>query len=108
MKQKDILLFIVPTLIIVIAWIIFNLYHTSTTTENDQTTTSTVIAISPNFDTKVIDELKKRENVVAATEISVSNVVLPISSTSATLTPVATPTAPPSASSSATATTSAR
>ncbi len=63
MKRRDILTLLVPSLIIVILWVIFSVYHnfigsTIPTSVNDQ-----ISAITPSFDIKTIEAIKGRDTV---------------------------------------------
>lgn len=63
MKQKDILLILGSLSIITVAWIIFNVYHTSVASTISDAVVTQVKPISPDFDTKSINELKKRQKI---------------------------------------------
>lgn len=64
MKPKDILLLLIPATLLVIAWIVFNIYHNSVTSTISESLSTNILPISPNFDTKTISNLKQREKVV--------------------------------------------
>jgi hypothetical protein len=61
MKQKDILLILVPSFIVVVAWIIFNIYHSSVSSTISENLNMQIIPISPLFDQKTISAIKKRQ-----------------------------------------------
>ncbi len=63
MKNREILFLIISTFIIVIAWIGFNIFHNIKTSTIPQNLTIQILPINPNFDTKTIEELKKRKKV---------------------------------------------
>ncbi|HSX40568.1 MAG TPA: hypothetical protein VLF68_03050 [Candidatus Saccharimonadales bacterium] len=65
MKQKDILLFIVPMFFLVVAWIVFTLYHSAVSSTVSETVSMQIRPIAADFDTKTINDLKKRQAVAA-------------------------------------------
>ncbi len=60
MKQKDILLLIVPSLILIIAWVAFSIYHNSVSSTISETVTTQIVPINPDFDNKIIESIRKR------------------------------------------------
>src|SRR5665213_1732259 len=70
MKQRDLMLLLVPSFIVVAAWIIFNIYHSSVSSTISQNLDMQIISISPIFDLKTIDSIKKREQVAPIYESS--------------------------------------
>ena len=73
MKRKDILIILIPTFIFVILWIVFSIHHAINTPTISNATNAQIAPISPNFDTKTIDALKKRVNVTPIYEIQGGN-----------------------------------
>lgn len=69
MKQKDILFLLMPVTLLVIAWIVFNIYHNSVTSTISDTLNTNILPITPNFDTKTISNLKERERVTPLFQI---------------------------------------
>ncbi|MCL4418928.1 hypothetical protein M1146_02370 [Patescibacteria group bacterium] len=69
MKQKDILFLLASTVIIVLLWIIFSVYHNLAVNTISTSTTMQIIPINPDFDTKTIENLKKREKILPIYEI---------------------------------------
>ena len=63
MKKQEILIILIPTLIFVIAWIGFNIYDNSITSTISPQEATQINPIKPTFNTKAIQELKKREKV---------------------------------------------
>ena len=63
MKKNEILILLIPTLIIVIVWVGFSIYHNSISPTIPEEVNSKLSEINPKFDTKVIEDLKQRENV---------------------------------------------
>jgi hypothetical protein len=90
MKQKDILLLLIPVTLIVVAWIVFNIYHNSVTSTISGTLNTNILPISPNFDTKTISNLKERERIVPVFQLQKAETLTP------TLSPTPTPTLIPS------------
>lgn len=60
MKRRDIIFLLVSTVILMIAWVIFTVIHQSVSSTINDTVNQQIIPIQPNFDTKIIDALKKR------------------------------------------------
>lgn len=91
MKKKQILSILIPTFIFVILWITSSVYHGIVTSTISQTESMQITPISPNFDTKIIEQLKKREVITPIYEINGSPIIsvpnsqtiTPISSASA-------------------------
>lgn len=63
MKQKEFIFLLLSIFIIVIAFIAFNIYHTSTTSTIPETLRIQIIPIAPKFNTAIIDELKLRQKI---------------------------------------------
>lgn len=63
MKQKDIIFLLIPITLIVIAWIVFNIYHGSVTSTISETLNINILPITADFDTQAISNLKERERV---------------------------------------------
>jgi len=63
MKQKEIALLVGSTFIIVLAWIIFNIYHSANTSTIPDAVAIQVAPINPNFDIDTVQELKKRNKI---------------------------------------------
>lgn len=68
MKQKDILLLVVPTFILVVAWIVFSIYHNWGTSTISETLNIQITPIEGKFDKETIDNLKRREKVLPVFE----------------------------------------
>ncbi len=60
MKQKDIFLFLIPGFILVLAWVVFSIYHNSVTSTISETLSKNISPINPTFDKKTIDDIKNR------------------------------------------------
>lgn len=87
MKRKQILFILIPTFIFVVIWIISSIYHGLMTSTISQNENMQITPISPNFDIKVIDNLKQRKAVTPIYEISGSSVI-PSPPTQITPTPI--------------------
>lgn len=57
------MLLLVPSFIMVVAWVIFNIYHSSVTSTISENLNTQISPISPTFDMKTVDEIKKRKNI---------------------------------------------
>lgn len=69
MKQKDILIIIILFFIFIIAWIGGGIYHSAVNSTISEETNEEISPITPAFDTKVIDKLKKRQKIVPSFEL---------------------------------------
>lgn len=69
MKQKDILLLIIPLFIIITAGIGFSIYHNFISSTISQNLNTNIIPIKPNFDTETIQNLKERNKLKGVYEI---------------------------------------
>ena len=61
MKRNDILLLLIPSLLIVVFWVVFNIYHNFVTSTIPEDLNAQITPISPDFDTSVIENFKKRK-----------------------------------------------
>lgn len=68
MNKKDFLLLLISTFIIVLAWIIFNVYHSSVKSTIPEKLSIQIVNIDPNFDVETLEKLKKRKKVVPVFE----------------------------------------
>lgn len=64
MKNKDISLLLISAFVLIFAWVTFSIYHSSATSTISESLNRNIIPINPSFDTKTIDNLKKREMVI--------------------------------------------
>lgn len=100
MKKNDLLFLSIAIFLLVFAWTVFNIYHKAVKSTISQTINTQIIPINPNFDTKTLDQLKKRQKITpilemkknlsekenpqeAASKPSVNITPLPLSSSSA-------------------------
>lgn len=70
MKQRDLLLLLISTFILVVFWIGFSIYHKSVTSTISETLSTQIAPINPNFDSKTIEKIKKRKVIVPIYEFS--------------------------------------
>lgn len=68
MKQKDILLLVVPLFILIVAWIVFTIYHNLVTSTISESLSVQITPIEGRFDKGTIDSLKRREKFLPAFE----------------------------------------
>ena len=64
MKKNDILILLIPSMLIVILWVVFSVYHNYVTSTIPENLNTQILSISPNFDLKTIENLKKRDVVI--------------------------------------------
>ena len=62
--------------IVIVAWIIFNIYHATASSTISESLNRNIIPINPNFDTKTIDSLKKRQIITPIYTLSNNNPVI--------------------------------
>ncbi len=61
MKQRDILLIVVPAFIMVVLWVAFSIYHNHVSSTISEPLSLQIEPIGKTFDLKTLGELKKRE-----------------------------------------------
>lgn len=64
MKIKDLLFIAISFFTLVFIWIVFNIYHNIVTSTIPESTNIQIAPIEKNFDTKIIDALKRREKII--------------------------------------------
>lgn len=72
MRKNDLTIFLTSILVFVCLWIGFNIYHNSVSSTITPSVNIQIAPISPTFDTKIIDELKKRESVTPIFQLNPS------------------------------------
>lgn len=92
MKQKDLIFISIISLISVILWTGFSIYHNTVTSTIPEVLNIQISGIVPDFDTKTIDQLKTRNKVVPSYDLLGGDAS--ISSVSATPTPTTIPVTP--------------
>jgi hypothetical protein len=63
MKYKDIIILLASAFIVVVAWIIFNIYHNSVESTTPEDFTKDTVPITPVFDQSTIDKLNSRAKI---------------------------------------------
>lgn len=87
MKKHEMLFLIISMFTLTVLWIAFSVYHNFVTSTIPEGQAQRIAPITPNFDTKVIEQLKKREKLSAFTQIQITSAPSPIATVQATLTP---------------------
>lgn len=70
MKKNDILVILIPSLLIVVMWVIFNIYHNFVTSTIPDNLNITIQPISSEFDEKSVSDLKSRDVVSPSYDLS--------------------------------------
>lgn len=91
MKQKEYLLLLGSILIIIIIWVIFNIYHNYTTSTIDPNENLIIIPIEGTFDQNTINQVKNRKRVEASLDSIINLTASPSPKISPTPTIVASP-----------------
>lgn len=81
MKQKDIIILLVPAAIVILIWVVFSIYHNSVASTIPPVLNIQISPINPIFDTATISKLKQREKVTPIYEMTPSGSPAPESST---------------------------
>ncbi len=76
MKKNDIMVILVPSLLIVILWVIFNIYHSFITSTIPETLNLSIQPISADFDQKSISDIKSRGRVSPIFQLSGENIIV--------------------------------
>ena len=69
MKQKDILIILVLLFVFVVVWIGGSIYHNIASSTISETTNRDISPITPTFDVKTINKLKKRQAISPSFEL---------------------------------------
>ena len=69
MKQRDIITLLVPSFILILAWIIFSIYHSSVASTITPVVNIQISPIKPIFDMDAVSKLKQRQKVTPVYEI---------------------------------------
>lgn len=70
MKKNDVLILLIPSMLIVIMWVVFSIYHNYVTSTIPENLNTQILSISPDFDLKTIENLKKRTAVIPIYQLS--------------------------------------
>lgn len=81
------LFLIISLFLLTISWIAFSVYHNFVTSTIPEGQVQKIAPITPNFDTKVIEQLKQRKKLTAFTQIQIAITPTPTATTQATLSP---------------------
>jgi hypothetical protein len=68
MKQRDIITLLIPSFILILAWIIFSIYHSSVVSTIPPTVNVQISPIKPVFDMNTVSKLKQRQKVTPVYE----------------------------------------
>ena len=77
MKQRDIITLLIPSFILILAWIIFSIYHSSVSSTITSTVGVQISPIKPVFDVETISKLKQRQRVTPIYEIQATQTPTP-------------------------------
>lgn len=93
MKQKDIVMVLIPTTVLIILWIIFNILHSANKSTIPESISSQLAPIVPEFDKETINKVKERIEVAPLylKDIPLSPVVSVTPTLKITQSPQATP-----------------
>jgi len=69
MKQRDIITLLIPSFILILAWIVFSIYHSSVSSTITPVVDIQISPITPTFDMNTISKLKQRQKVTPIYEI---------------------------------------
>lgn len=72
MKQKDILLLSISAFVLIMAWIAFSIYHNSAESTISEPIEEKIVPIAPDFNTKIIDDIKNKRDIQPLYEIQVA------------------------------------
>lgn len=81
MKQKDVIILLVPAAIVILIWVIFSIYHSSVASTIPPALNIQISPINPIFDTNTISKLKQRQKVSPVYESTTTGSPAPESST---------------------------
>src|SRR3989344_5045765 len=85
MKQKEILILLVPALIVIVFLVIFNIYHNYATSSVTDPLITEINPIEGRFDTETIEQLKTRVRVEGALKAQINPSISPSPSTAPAL-----------------------
>lgn len=91
MKRSEALFLLISVSILVFAWIVFNIHHSSITSTIPEDVNKQIVPLNPQFDTKTLGELKKRNKVTPILESLGTTIEMP-STKEASLKPSISPT----------------
>lgn len=71
MKQRNLVIFLVPIFILTVLWVIFNVYHNYISSTITDPLTYQIVPIEGKFDSATIEAIKQRKRVSPSNEIIV-------------------------------------
>lgn len=77
MKQRDIITLLIPSFLLILAWIIFSIYHNSVASTITPVVDIQISPIKPVFDTDAVSKLKQRQKVTPIYEIQPAAIPTP-------------------------------
>lgn len=72
MKRGEIIFTLTSGFILVVAWIVFNLYHASASSSISETLNTQTLPITPNFDMTTVDRIKNRSKIQPVYQLQTS------------------------------------
>jgi hypothetical protein len=78
MKQRDVITLLVPSFLLILAWIIFSIYHNSVASTITPVVNIQISPITPTFDMNAVSKLKQRQKITPIYEIQVSPSPTPV------------------------------
>lgn len=69
MKQRNLVIILIPVFILTISWVIFNVYHNYVSSTISDPLSLHIIPIQGSFDTQTIEEIQQRKRVNPLNEI---------------------------------------
>ena len=69
MKQKDFFMILIPSFVVIIFWIGLTIYHNSVSSTIPPALNIQIKPINPDFDSKIISDLKKRKEITPMFEM---------------------------------------
>lgn len=63
MKQRDVITLLIPSFILILAWIVFSIYHNSVASTIPPAVNIQISPINPVFDMDTVSKLKQRQKI---------------------------------------------
>lgn len=77
-KTHDFMLILIPSFVVIVAWIIFHIYNSAVSSTITTTQNALISPISPNFDMSVLTSLSQREDVTPLSHVDVPSPGSPV------------------------------
>lgn len=87
MKQKNLVIILIPIFVLTVLWVISNVYHSYVNSTIELPVADQIIPINGSFDTKTIQEIKARTRTNPLDEAPISGTPSPAPSSSPTPSP---------------------